>query len=121
MYEKRRPPKPRGGPAQFEVYSETYGEVEATVGAGRLRPRLVPAHVASGLALRLGVERWCISNRLVLVHGREWLALAPFGFKCAVGAEEHVFSRAEAEAEAAADKAATADRQDEVSPAPAPG
>ena len=58
VYEKRRPPKPRGGPAQFEVYSETYGEVEATVGAGRLRPRLVPAHVASGLALRLGVERW---------------------------------------------------------------
>ena len=47
-----------------------------------------------------------MSNRLVLVHGREWLALAPFGFKCAVGAAEHVFSRAEAEAEAAADKAA---------------
>ena len=40
------------------------------------------------------------------MHGREWLALAPFGFKCAVGAAEHVFSRAEAEAEAAADKAA---------------
>jgi len=45
----------------YEVYSEIYSEIAVRVGAAKLRPKLV------------------------LVDNTNWLALAPFGFKCKVG------------------------------------
>ena len=45
----------------YEVYSEVYSEIAVRVGASKLRPKLV------------------------LVDNTNWLALAPFGFKCSVG------------------------------------
>jgi hypothetical protein len=45
----------------YEVYSEVYSEIAVRVGAAKLRPKLV------------------------LVDNTNWLALAPFGFKCKVG------------------------------------
>jgi hypothetical protein len=53
--------KEEAAPALFDVFSEQYGEIDRTVDASMLRPKLV------------------------LVHDTHWLALAPFGFKCEVG------------------------------------
>ena len=74
---------------QYDVFSETYGEIDMTVRASQLRPRFT------------------------LLGGTEWLALAPVGQKCDVRAAEMVVGEEEVEAteeEMAAERAALAER-----------
>ena len=90
----KRKPAVAGGKtpaARYEVYSETYGEIDATVPASQLRPRFA------------------------LLSGSEWLALAPVGQKCGLTEAEMVVGEEEEEVteeEMAAEKAAAEAKRD---------
>ncbi|KOO33798.1 hypothetical protein Ctob_005872 [Chrysochromulina tobinii] len=72
----------------YEVYSEIYSEIAVRVGAAKLRPKLV------------------------LVDNTNWLALAPFGFKCKKAAKVAAATAREAE-KAKESKAAKRTRGDD--------
>ena len=79
----------------YDIFSESYAEIDFPVAASRLRPKLV------------------------LVNHSDWLAMAPLGFKVPlgeaehkVGEEEEEVSEEEAERERRAEEAARAAKQD---------